>query len=123
MKFLEEEFRKEFKFHSNVHLTITFQKYDADWGSFVDLEENVSLPFKEKLKVVVSPVLASAPNSSVSDVSVVDPPTNDDPSVSDVSVVDLPMNDNHFTAAPSEVRGHIQTINIIVTLRPHPLPP
>lgn len=93
LKYLEKEFRREFKFHSNVHLVITFQKFDEDWGTFVELDEDVCLAYKDKLKAVVSPVLSSAATSavSVSD-SLVDPQVEEStcivtPATSEVSQV------------------------------------
>jgi len=32
VEFMEKEFRKEFKFHSNVSLNVIFQRFDSDWG-------------------------------------------------------------------------------------------
>ncbi len=39
LKFLEEVFRKEFQFDSNVSLVITFQHFDRDWEQYVDLDD------------------------------------------------------------------------------------
>ncbi len=65
--YLEEEFRKEFKFHDNVSIFLSFQRYDKDWDDYVEIEKGQSkqLHNKEKLKVVVSPLLRSD-NSNVS---------------------------------------------------------
>ena len=62
LKFLEEEFRKEFKFDSNVNLLITFQRFDGEWDEYVDLDEDGALVHKDKLKAVVSPMLTTPPN-------------------------------------------------------------
>ena len=64
---LEELFRKEFKFDSNVSLEITFQRLqvDSDWGEiYIDLDDDSTLNHKDKLKAVVTPVLTMPKNSS-----------------------------------------------------------
>ena len=33
--YLESEFRKLFHFGSNVHVTVTFEKYDTSWNEFI----------------------------------------------------------------------------------------
>lgn len=68
VKRLEEEFRKEFKFDSNVRLIITFQRYDRDWEEFVDLDDECTLLNKDKLKAVVTPLLAT-PTTEISEVN------------------------------------------------------
>ena len=65
--FLEREFKKEFKFGSNVNLLVTFQRYDSEWGEYVDLDDEYSLGNKEKLKAVVTPVVVTPPASDVID--------------------------------------------------------
>lgn len=62
LKFLEKEFRNEFKFESNVNLLITFQRFDGEWDEYVDLDEDCALAHKDKLKAVVSPMLITPPN-------------------------------------------------------------
>ena len=59
-----KEFRKEFKFHSNVSLNVTFQRFDSDWGEYVDLDEDCTLVHKDKLKAVVSPLLTTPSTDS-----------------------------------------------------------
>jgi hypothetical protein len=56
--FLETQFRKEFMFQRNVNIGITFQRYDSDWGEYIDAEQDCQLNHKEKLKVVVTPLLS-----------------------------------------------------------------
>ena len=68
VKRLEKEFRKEFKFDSNVRLIITFQRFDRDWEEFVDLDDECTLLDKDKLKAVVSPILAT-PTTEISEVN------------------------------------------------------
>ena len=64
LKFLTEEFRKQFKFASNVSLVITFQRYDNDWGEYVELDDECTLLHKDKLKAVVTPVLTTPSGST-----------------------------------------------------------
>ena len=51
VRYLEEEFRREFQMRSNM--CITFQKYDLEWEEYVDIEEFDVVQNKEKLKAVV----------------------------------------------------------------------
>ena len=55
LKVLEETFRREFRFESNVALDITFQRLDADWGEHIDLDIGSKLNHKDKLKAIVTP--------------------------------------------------------------------
>lgn len=57
--YLESKFWKLFHFGSNVHVTVTFQKCDSSWNEFIDLEEDATLEDKEKLKVIVTPMLTT----------------------------------------------------------------
>ena len=38
LSYLTNEFKKAFAFGDNVNLQVTFQKYDPDWGEYIDLE-------------------------------------------------------------------------------------
>jgi hypothetical protein len=60
LELLKDRFRKEFKFEHNVNLDISFQRYDPEWDDHVDLDKDSVLQEKEKLKAVVTPILASA---------------------------------------------------------------
>ena len=55
LKNLEEGFRKEFKFNSTAHY-VSFQRFDEDWGEFVEIDEDYILLKKEKLKAMVYPI-------------------------------------------------------------------
>ena len=44
---LEKDFKKAFKFHSNVRLQVTFERFDRNWDEYVEL---CILGPKEKLK-------------------------------------------------------------------------
>ena len=57
LKVLEGEFRKVFKIESDARLVVTFQRYDTDWGEYVDLEEECTLQHKDKIKAVVNSVV------------------------------------------------------------------
>ena len=57
LSFLSAECLKSFSFDSHVNVGLTFQKYDADWDSFVDLEDDYIASHKDKLKMVAIPVL------------------------------------------------------------------
>ena len=60
VSFLKQEFMKNFNFSSNVKLNIVLQKFDEEWDAFVDLEDDAVIAHKEKLKVVVTPLLTDA---------------------------------------------------------------
>ena len=62
MNYLKDQFLKNFNFSKNVKIQITFLQFDPEWDEYVDLDEDVVLPHKEKLKVVVSPYLAATTN-------------------------------------------------------------
>jgi hypothetical protein len=64
IQYLEKEFRKQFHFGSNVHVTVVFQRYDSDWNEYIDLDEEAVLNEKDKLKVVVSPTITTPSPSS-----------------------------------------------------------
>ena len=63
LSYLNSEFLKTFSFQSNVKLRVTFQRYDEMWGEYVDLDESDEIFDKDKLKVVVTPLLQSAASS------------------------------------------------------------
>lgn len=58
MDYLRREFLVQFKFEANVKLDVTFQRFDSDWNEFVDLEDADEICDKDKLKAVVTPILA-----------------------------------------------------------------
>ena len=74
LEFLEDSFRSSFSFQKNVKLCVTFQRYNNDWGEYVDMEPFELVENKEKLKAVVSPLLEDpSTNSSLSVVSPLTP--------------------------------------------------
>ena len=58
LEYLREIFLTSFKFESNVLLDVTFQRFDAEWNEFVDLDNGDEVCHKDKLKAVVTPILA-----------------------------------------------------------------
>lgn len=65
-KMLKEECVSLFKFGANIQLDIVFQKYDPDWDALIDMGDDDLLIHKDKLKMVVQPLLHDG--SSVSEV-------------------------------------------------------
>ena len=55
-----KEFNNIFSFGSNVNLLVTFQKFDKDWGEYINLEIPAVLSDKDKLKAVVTPLLVDS---------------------------------------------------------------
>ena len=70
--YLTKECEKMFMFNSNVNIQITFQKYDEDWECYVDLDQSYVACNKNKLKLVVTPVLVDfqTPKSSIENVRI-----------------------------------------------------
>ena len=58
LEYLRDIFLTSFKFESNVQLDITFQRFDSDFQEFVDMEDSDEVCHKDKLKAVVTPILA-----------------------------------------------------------------
>ena len=58
LEYLRSEFLVQFKFEANIKLDVTFQRFDSDWNDFVDLEDTDEICDKDKLKAVVTPILA-----------------------------------------------------------------
>ena len=71
LEYLREIFLTSFKFESNVLLDITIQRFDAEFDDFIDLEDGDEVFHKDKLKAVVTPILAQdtpEPSSACSEV-------------------------------------------------------
>lgn len=64
LPYLTQQFKKAFLFGENVKLLVTFQKYNADWGEYIDLETPVVVEHKEKLKAIITPLLTDNSISS-----------------------------------------------------------
>ena len=67
LKFLTEVFRREFKFD----LVVTFQRFDSEWGEYIDLEVDSSVCHKDKLKVIVTPLLVTPATSDYTETALV----------------------------------------------------
>lgn len=66
IQFLDNECRKLFSFSSNVHINLTFQKFDPDWDMDVDIDSDYKASDGDKLKLVVTPSLSdNTPTQSV----------------------------------------------------------
>ena len=57
LEFLSKEFKTVFSFGDNVNLLLTFQKFDSEWGEYLDLENNSTLFHKDKVNAIVTPIL------------------------------------------------------------------
>ena len=57
LRYLNNQFIAQFNFDSNVKLDITFQRFESDWNEYIDLEDTDEVNDKDKLKVVVTPLL------------------------------------------------------------------
>ena len=64
ISFLEREFRKEFKFHGNVNIGITFQQFHKALEEYVDVDKCCQLDNRKKLKAVVLPLLSDVSQSA-----------------------------------------------------------
>ena len=53
LEFLSKEFKTVFSFGDNVNLLLTFQKFDSEWGEYLDLEDNSTLFHKDKVNAIV----------------------------------------------------------------------
>ena len=58
LSYLATVCKKSFAFGSNVNIDITFQKYDEEWDSFIDLEDDYVASHRDKLKMIVTPILS-----------------------------------------------------------------
>ena len=56
-----------FVYGKNVNVQITFQKFDDDWNEYVDLEKTTDMYHKDKVKAVVTPLLADISSNSTCD--------------------------------------------------------
>ena len=63
VQFIRSRFIQLFSFEKNVGLCLSFQKFDDEWQEYVELDDTEDVKNKEKIKVVVMPVLGT-PGSS-----------------------------------------------------------
>ena len=64
LSYLVKECKKMFKFGANVNLNVTFQRYDPDWDAYVDIDEDFVLQKKDKLNMIVLPLLTDSTSLS-----------------------------------------------------------
>ena len=69
LAFIHKEFMKSFSFEKNVGLCLSFQKYDDEWEEFVEIDDEEIIGHKEKIKVVVMPILGTPVDSNENEVS------------------------------------------------------
>ena len=55
--YVRKECLKLFKFGSNVSVDLVFHKFDDEWDSWLDIDDDHTFKSKEKLKMVVQPIL------------------------------------------------------------------
>ena len=71
LDYLKKQCRSLFSFGKNISLQIVFQRYDLDWESYIDLDEDSIIEHKEKFRLIVTPTLndsiISAPSSVTDD--------------------------------------------------------
>ena len=63
---IRKEFMKSFSFEKNVGLC---QKYHDEWEDFVEIDDGEIIGHKEKMKVVVMPILGTPADSNENEVS------------------------------------------------------
>ena len=56
---------RTFNFGSNVRIELTLQKYNDDWASLIDLEDDYVASHYDKLKLIVTPTLNDSCSSSL----------------------------------------------------------
>ena len=71
---LMTEFKSAFSFEKQVSIDVTFQRFEKEWDDYVDLDKDCVIADKDRLKVVVMPILNTPPASSV---CVIDPSPKD----------------------------------------------
>lgn len=60
VQYLDKECRRMFGFSSMQPMNVTFQKYDSEWEMEVDLDNFYIASNKDKLKLLVTPLLSAA---------------------------------------------------------------
>ena len=70
LEFIRKEFIKLFSFEGNVRLCLSFQRFDEDWQDYVEIDEGDDIENKEKIKVIVIPVLGTPGSSNDGGVSI-----------------------------------------------------
>ena len=70
LEFIRKEFIKLFSFEENVRLCLSFQRFDEDWKDYIEIDEGDDIENKEKIKVIVIPVLGTPRSSNDGGVSI-----------------------------------------------------
>ena len=69
LEFIRKEFIKLYSFEENVRLCLSFQRSDEDWKDYIEIEGD-DIKNKEKIKVIVIPVLGTPRSSNDGGVSI-----------------------------------------------------
>jgi hypothetical protein len=106
-----------FKFGANVKLDIVFQKYDPDWDAQIDLCDDYLLIHKDKLKMVVQPLLNDE-SSVKSDVSSVADSPSTAPGTPSIINVSTPLDTPPLDTPSSEYMPIADAITPSLCKRP-----
>ena len=60
LSYLVKECKKMFKFGANVNFNVTFQHYDPVWDAYVDIDQDYVLEERDKLNMIVLPLLTDS---------------------------------------------------------------
>ncbi len=55
---MSRKFLESFNYTKNARLAVHFQRFDEEWQEYIDLDVDATIYDKDKLKVVVSPLLS-----------------------------------------------------------------
>ena len=69
VEYLKREFRKEFACENQVSIFIVLQRFDQEWGEYIDLDKDDIVENKMKLKVVIHPLLNTPATSTTPSVT------------------------------------------------------
>ena len=69
VEYLKIEFRKEFACENHVSIFIVLQRFDQEWGEYIDLDKDDIVENKMKLKVVIHPLLTTPATSTTPSVT------------------------------------------------------
>lgn len=61
VEYIKNEFRTLFDIDEMVN-TVVVQKFDEEWDAYIDMDENEVLINKDKVKVVLMPIMDSMKN-------------------------------------------------------------
>ena len=69
VEYLKREFRKEFACENQVSIFVVLQRFDQEWGEYIDLDKDDIVENKMKLKVVIHPLLTTPATSTTASVT------------------------------------------------------